>query len=415
MEPSGHLDLQPRMKADETGAVVEALRAGGQTVRFVGGCVRDAVLERAVKDIDFATPDPPETVIERLEQAGLGAVPTGIEHGTVTAVVGEAHFEITTLRRDVETFGRRARVEFTDDWAADATRRDFTINALFCDPDGTLYDPTGGLADLTAGRVRFIGDPTQRIDEDVLRILRFFRFHAWYGQGAPDQDGLAACRALAHRLPELSGERVAGELFRLLDAVDPMPVVGAMAESGVLAQVLPEADNLEHLRRLCRIETAALAPDHVRRLAALVSVNANGAEVITARLRLSNRQRDRLAFVAAPIKELRPGITIAAARAAVYRFGLEYVEDSLLLAWAEEGGDEVALKRLVGPLHDWVLPKFPVRGKDVQALGIPHGPEVGRLLEAVEDWWIGEDFRPDREAALDKLDSLVRDSERDRS
>ena len=223
MEPSGHLDLQTWMKADETRAMVEVLRAGGQTVRFVGGCVRDAVLERAVKDIDLATPDPPETVIERLEQAGLGAVPTGIDHGTVTAVVGEAHFEITTLRRDVETYGRRARVEFTDDWVADASRRDFTINALFCDPDGTLYDPTGGLGDLKAGRVRFIGDPAQRIDEDVLRILRFFRFHAWYGQEALDQEGFAACRALAHRLPALSGERVAGELFRLLDAADPSP------------------------------------------------------------------------------------------------------------------------------------------------------------------------------------------------
>jgi len=205
MQPTAdRLAPQPWMTAPETRAVVAALTADGTEVRFVGGCVRDALLGRPVKDVDIATPDRPQRVMELLARAGIRAIPTGIEHGTVTAVVGRTPFEITTLRRDVETYGRRAKVAFTDDWTADAARRDFTINALSCTPDGRLYDPFGGLADLRAGRVRFVGDPEARIREDVLRLLRFFRFYAHYGAAPPDPAALAACRALAPLLPGLA-------------------------------------------------------------------------------------------------------------------------------------------------------------------------------------------------------------------
>ena len=209
LEPTGKLPLLPWMTAPETRAVLAALTAEGAEVRFVGGCVRDSVLKRPVGDIDIATPDPPRKVIELLERAGVKAVPTGIDHGTVTAVVGDSRFEVTTLRVDVETYGRRAKVSFTDDWMADAARRDFTINSLSCTPEGNIFDPFGtGLGDLGDERVRFVGNARDRVEEDLLRLLRYFRFHATFGRPPPDPDALAACRALAHRLPELSGERV---------------------------------------------------------------------------------------------------------------------------------------------------------------------------------------------------------------
>ncbi|MFQ5959208.1 MAG: CCA tRNA nucleotidyltransferase, partial [Alphaproteobacteria bacterium] len=251
VEPAGTIEPQRWMTVRATRAVVDALRAQGAEVRFVGGCVRDAVAGRKVTDVDIATPDPPETVIRLLEAAGIRVVPTGIKHGTVTAVVARRPFEITTLRRDVETYGRHAKVAFTDDWTADAARRDFTINALFCAPDGTLYDPFGGLDDLRAGRVRFVGDAVQRIREDVLRLLRFFRFYAHYGRPPPDAEALAACRAMALALPSLSGERVCAELLRLLAADDPAAVLELMIEADVLEFVLPEVAGVGALAELC--------------------------------------------------------------------------------------------------------------------------------------------------------------------
>ena len=221
------------MTAPATRAVTEALSAEGATVRFVGGCVRDAVLGRDAKDVDIATPDPPETVIALLEAAGLKAVPTGIAHGTVTAVADGTPFEVTTLRHDVETDGRHAKVAFTDDWVADAARRDFTLNALYCDADGALYDPVGGIEDARRGRVRFVGDARARIEEDALRLLRFFRFHAHYGRGEADATALAACRELAPLLANLSGERLRDETLKLLAAPESAPVVALMIDMGV--------------------------------------------------------------------------------------------------------------------------------------------------------------------------------------
>src|SRR5437588_6868011 len=282
------------MVAPPTRAVIGALADAGIAARFVGGCVRDALLGRAIADIDIATPARPEEVIAALEKAGIKPVPTGIEHGTITAVVSTPeprHFEITTLRRDVETYGRRARVAFNADWAEDAARRDFTINAIYLDPNGTLHDPVGGIADLEAHRVRFVGDPAQRIAEDVLRVLRYYRFEARFGTGTGDAAARAACRAAVPQLPNLSAERVAQELIRLLAVPDPLPALRMMAEDGVLAAIAPEATRLDRLQRLLALEPM---PDPLRRLAGLIEIDAAGATALADRLRLSNEQRDRL-------------------------------------------------------------------------------------------------------------------------
>ena len=264
----------PWMTIHSTRAVVEALTAGSADVRFVGGCVRDALLERENSDIDIGTPDKPERVLTLLERAGIESrtVPRGIAHGTVTALADGERYEITTLRRDVQTDGRHAEVAFTDDWREDAARRDFSINAMSMTPDGTLHDYFGGQADLAAGRVRFVGEPATRIAEDHLRILRFFRFHAWYGQGEPDPAALAACRAAAHTIPSLSGERVQAEMLKLLAADDPLPTLNVMRDAGLLAELLPETQGTEVLANLVNFTFTLLIPtDPIRRLAALIT------------------------------------------------------------------------------------------------------------------------------------------------
>jgi poly(A) polymerase len=403
------------MTAPETRDVLAALGAGGAAVRFVGGCVRDAILARPVKDIDVATPEPPETVMERLAAAGIKAIPTGIAHGTVTAVAGKAHFEITTLRRDVETFGRRARVAFTDDWTADAARRDFTINALFCDPDGTLYDPSGGLADLHAGRVRFVGEAEERIREDVLRLLRFFRFHAWYGAGAPDQAALAACRKLAPEMVSLSAERVWSELRRMLAAPAAAAVLRLMADWDVLVHALPEAVDLARLDALARVEDEVGEPaDAIRRLAASLNEGAGteGAEALARRLRMSNAERRRLCRLAAPEFSPAPGMDRRARRAALYRLGRQAFRDLALIGWAAAqvaGADDAAAWRtLYADGRAWQPVKLPVAGRDAMDFGVPRGKPMGVLLGAVEAWWVANDFSPGRAACRTKLEELAR-------
>src|SRR3984893_8583616 len=299
IEASRGIAPQPWMTEPATLAGLGALAAGGAESRFVGGSVRDALLGRPIGDIDIATPAVPERVIELLEKRGIKVVPTGLAHGTVTAIAGTPprHFEITTRGRGVETYGRRARVAFDADWAADAARRDFTINAIFLAPDGTIDDPVGGLPDLRARRVRFVGDPATRIAEDVLRLLRYYRFEARFGTGAGDPEARAPCRAAAHLLPSLSGERVCQELVRLLATPDPIVVLQMMQEDGVLAVALPEARRLERLRQMIAI---APEPDPLRRLAALVEVEGEGAVALAARLRFPNAWRDRLYGLAPP-------------------------------------------------------------------------------------------------------------------
>jgi len=398
------------MTAAETRAVLDALRADGVEVRFVGGCVRDSVLGRPVTDVDIATPDPPETVIRLLERARIRAIPTGIEHGTVTAVVDGRRFEITTLRRDVETYGRHARVAFTDDWTVDAGRRDLTMNAVFCDPDGSLHDPVGGLDDLRRGRVRFVGDPRQRIDEDKLRLLRFFRFHAWYGRQPMQPAALAACRELAPQLTALSGERIRDETLKLLAAADPAPVIRSMAENRVLEHFLPEARNIARLAALVAVEGRTVGGDPLRRLAALID---DGAAAVATRLRLSNRERRRLETLAAPPLAVSTAMDRRERRRARYRLGAETFRDLALLGWAE-GGDDGAWRRLLEDGERWTPPRFPLRGDDVLDLGVAPGPDVGKLLGRVEEWWVAGDFAADRAAARAYLRTLVDEMGRDR-
>ncbi|TAN58789.1 MAG: CCA tRNA nucleotidyltransferase [Magnetospirillum sp.] len=409
------------MKAAETQAVIHALAVDGAHVRFVGGCVRDSVLKRPIKDIDIATPDPPERVLALLDDAGIHAIPTGIDHGTVTAVIGKAHFEITTLRMDVESFGRHARIEYTDDWRVDASRRDFTMNALSADAQGRIYDPFDGLSDLGAGRVRFVGDPFQRIEEDALRLLRFFRFHAHYGRRTHmDDRALNACRKMAHRLRSLSGERVAGELLRLLLADDPASVLLTMHGLGILEPLLPQAKNFGRLRVLSWLESRGLArddihPDAIRRLAAMLTTDHAGAEAVGDRLKLSGVQTRRLAAMAAPRVPVGPDLDAATIRRTLRRVGGDELRDLALLAWAGQrslnakpsAAETEGWTALLNAARDWVPVELPVKGRDILAMGIAHGPAVGHLLAGVEAWWEERDYRPDRDACLAELRRML--------
>ncbi|MEN3953018.1 CCA tRNA nucleotidyltransferase [Iodidimonas sp. SYSU 1G8] len=399
MEPSGIVIDQPWLAADGADRIMRALTQGGGVVRFVGGCVRDALAGRPVRDMDMATDLLPDEVVRRLVAADIRAIPTGIDHGTVTAVASGRPFEVTTLRVDVETDGRRAVVAFTDSWKEDAGRRDFTFNALYCDPDGTVYDPTGGIADLKAGRVRFIGDPAQRIEEDALRILRFFRFHAWYGAGALDADGLAACVARQADLDRLSVERVRAEMLRLLEAPDPLPTLRAMAHAGVLARVLPEASSLHCLERLIGIGVSA----PLLRLAALTSRRADMLTTLADRWKMSSREKARLRGMAAGEASAPAGLPEAEARQQIYWLGRDRFLDLVWLDWAADGHDR---RGLVDLAEDWAPPAFPVKGADLLGEGIAPGERMGALLRALERQWVQEGFEPSRAELLARLDTL---------
>jgi poly(A) polymerase len=405
----GRIAPPPWMSEAATRAVLRAFAAAGVEARFVGGVVRDALLGRqaagpgAEADIDIATPASPERVIDLLQKSGIKVVPTGLVHGTVTAVVPPRHFEITTLRRDVETFGRRARVAFDADWAADAARRDFTINAIFLSPDGTIDDPVGGLPDLRARRVRFVGDPATRIAEDVLRLLRYYRFEARFGAGAGDPQARAACREAAHLLPTLSAERVAQEFVRLLETTDPTAALRMMQEDDVLAVVVPEARRLDRLQRLIEIEPEI---DPLRRISALIDVGGNGAVALAERLRFSNAWRDRLQGLAWPWP-LEPQGDIRAQRRVLYRLGAERFRDIALLLAADGAVSAAHMDELFALAGNWTPPRFPLAGRDVVALGIPPGERVGQLVDAVRVWWEAGDFIADRPACLAYLQTLV--------
>ena len=412
MTATARLTPHPWMVSPETRAVLAALAAGGADARFVGGCVRDAWLGRKVKDIDIATHAPPERVIELLKAAGLNAIPTGIEHGTVTAVSGKCQYEITTLRRDVETFGRHARVEFTDDWREDAARRDLTMNALSCTADGLVYDPFGGLADMAAGRVRFVGDARQRIEEDVLRLLRFFRFHAHYGRGEPDAEALAACTAMAPRLPTLSGERVRGELSRLLGARDPAAIWRLMLDRGVMEHLLPAATETGRLDGLVRLEhDLAEPPDPVRRFAAVLATDRAGALKASETLKLSNADRDRLVGLVEPPMAVSVSDNAVKRRQALYRLGDAGLYRDLALLAAVDAPGPIALdavKAALATADDLPALRLPIAGRDLLAMGLKPGPEVGKLIKEIEAWWIAEDFRPGREACLAEAQRRLR-------
>ncbi len=379
-----------------------ALEQGGARARFVGGCVRDAMAGRPVTDIDIATTAQPEEGMRLLQAAGIHVVPTGMKHGTITAIVDGKDFEITTLRHDVETYGRHARVAFTDDWKADAARRDFTINAMFCDADGTLYDPFGGLADLAAGRVRFVGSARQRIHEDVLRLLRYFRFTAHYGHLPADDEALAACREMAHHLPKLSGERVRKEILRLLEAPDPLPVCRLMLGEGILLPLLPEALDVARLEKLVLLEKALGRCDSLLRLAALLPGDAEKAVAVSQRLRLSSEEAARLGMLARERGRRMPSRW----RQDFYAFGPAAAADMFLLAAAGRVRPRAALptlRRIIRQAGSWKRPVFPLKGKDVLALGVSAGPRIGRVLGRVETWWRNRGFRPGAAACMARL------------
>ena len=396
------------MTAPEIRAVIEALTADGGEVRFVGGCVRDALAGRPVKDIDLATPLRPEKVIELIERAGLKAVPTGLAHGTVTAVSRSRPVEITTLRKDLETDGRHAVIAYTDDWVEDAARRDLTMNALSCTPGGILHDPFGGVADLEAGRIRFVGDARARIQEDYLRLLRFFRFQAHYGRVAPDPATLSAIEDLTPGLARLSGERVREELLRLLAAPDPLPVLVLKQERSVLAAVLPEAQSLDRLAALVALEKDLdLVPEPLLRLAALIDLSPTAVRSLAGRLRLSNKQRARLESLSAPPLAVTVEMSREDLRRATYRLGAQALRDLLLIAWAKGRVTDPALAagRLAEALKDLsseAAPAFPLTGADLRRLGVPQGPGLGTLLGDLEDWWLEQNMGPDRPACLAK-------------
>ena len=360
--------------------LLDALGAGDGLTRFVGGAVRDQLLKLQLSDVDLATRLRPDEVVERLQSAGIKAVPTGIEHGTITAVSEGQPVEVTTLRRDVSTDGRRATVAFTDDWKEDAARRDFTINALMADPvTGEIFDYFGGLADLQERRVRFIGDPLQRIAEDHLRILRFFRFQARFGRGEPDEAALEACTARANDLMALSRERIADELLKLLAVPDPTPTVELMLTRRILQPVLPEieAAALATLRQLVAAEAdSGLEAQPLRRLAALLPADPPLAERVAARLKLSNRARKRLACAASRQLDADP-------RALAYRAGTQCALDRLLLAGRPADAAAIA---------GWAVPRLPIAGGALISRGVPQGPEVARTLRRIEERWVAAGF-----------------------
>ena len=395
-------------------AVLDALEAAGGAgcVRFVGGCVRNAIMGRPIADIDLATVLEPAQVTAALEAGGLKAVPTGVEHGTVTAVSGGRGFEITTLRRDVETDGRRAVVAFTADWAEDAARRDFTLNALYADREGRVFDPTGqGLAAAQAGRIVFVGEADQRIREDHLRILRYFRFLARYGRGEPDPAALAACAARADSLATLPAERVLKELLSLLAAEDPRPAVRLMAATGVLPRVLPDAGDLSRLDGLCEVEVAEGAgPDPLLRLGALFP--ATPAEVAreAERLRMSGAQRDRLIAAAGREPALDSWMSPRQLRRALHILGASVVRDRLRIAWARDPQGAAAddWRRLLGEAEAWSPRSLGLSGADVVAAGAAPGPRVGEVLRELEAWWMDEDFPEDQAVLRDRLAAILR-------
>jgi poly(A) polymerase len=386
---------------DGLGRLMAVLDGDGEQARVVGGAVRDVLLGQAPGEVDLATTALPPEVVRRAEAAGFKAVPTGIEHGTVTVVVDRQPFEVTTLREDVETFGRHAVVRFGRDWRADAARRDFTINALSLSRDGVVHDYVGGLADLAVRRVRFIGQAAARIAEDYLRILRFFRFHATYGVRLPDREGLRACVSARERLDQLSRERVRMELLKLLVAPHAVPTLAVMAESGLLEPVLGGVPFLAGIANIMKVEAACgFAPSAVRRLGALAVMVAEDAERLWQRLRLTNAEHERLASMAAAWWRVTPAAGESAARALFYRLGRERFADRVLLAWArsDAGAADADWHAMATLGERWAAPAFPIRAADLMARGVPKGPRLGAALAAAEEAWIGQGFPSDKGA-----------------
>ncbi|MEG9861020.1 MAG: CCA tRNA nucleotidyltransferase [Parvularculales bacterium] len=383
--------------------------------RFVGGCVRDSLLGLPVKDVDIATRLKPELVVERLRKAGLSPRTQGIGHGTAGVTVSGISFEITTLRVDVKTDGRHAEVAYTDDWVVDASRRDFTLNALYADRYGVVYDPLGGRSDLKAGVVRFIGEAETRIREDYLRILRFFRFHARYGAGELNGAGFEACQALKQGLEKLSAGRVREELLKILGASGGPMVLRTMAATGILSIVLPEATYLGRYERLVDIEEHQLfKSDAVLRLAALLDPDVENVEAVAGRLKLSRADRDRLKSCL--LEGIRGQdanfvcyLSMREVRRRLYVMGERCFQDRVMLGWAsdEKSSNSVQWRALLAMADSWKRPRFPLTGDMVRKAGVPEGSEMGRVMDEVEEWWIEADFTDDMFSIIERLKAVV--------
>ena len=389
--------------------LLQVLDRDGEEARVVGGAVRNALLAAPIAEIDVATTAAPEEVVRRVEAAGFKAVPTGIAHGTITAVIDKHPFEVTTLRQDVETYGRHAKVAFGRDWQADAERRDFTINALSATRDGAVYDYVGGLDDLSRRRVRFIGDANKRIAEDYLRILRFFRFHAAYGEGHPDPAGLHACIAGRDGLDQLSRERVRMELMKLLVTPHATQTLTDMTFAGLLQRVLGTVPLLAGFENMVKVEAAVgLAADPVQRLGALATMIAEQAELLWQKLRLTNAEHERLSSMAEAWRRISPANGEQAARALLYRLGPEKFSDATLLAWARSPAtmhDETWRALATLPAR-WIAPVFPLKAADFIKRGLEKGPALGAALAAAEEAWIAAGFPKDAQS-LDAIADII--------
>ncbi|PCJ72066.1 MAG: CCA tRNA nucleotidyltransferase [Rhodobiaceae bacterium] len=406
----GELAAHEWLKNEATQKVMRALGGADGEARFVGGCVRNALLMEPVNDVDIATVHTPEEAMLRLEGAGVKVVPTGIEHGTVTAVIDGRHFEVTTLRVDVSTDGRRADVTFTEDWLEDAKRRDFTVNALYADIDGTVYDPLDGRDDIKARRVRFIGDAGERIREDYLRILRFFRFHAHYGTGEPDASGRNACAEEKEGLAQLSAERVQSELLKLLGADGAGPAVRQMAAAGILPLVFPEATRLDRFETLVDIESNQLfVSDPILRLSSAVELDKAGVDALADRLRLSNKDRSRITAMQTDQTKIVCYLSVREVHRALYWMGVQCFRDRVMLGWAADGKSTNAMqwRAMVAMADSWERPKMLLTGSMMQAAGVPEGPEMSRVFREVEEWWVDAGFTDDEFSLIERLKAIV--------
>ena len=402
IDPAKH----PWLEEPETRVVMEALG----NARFVGGAVRNALLGAAVSDIDIAVPMPPEESVKKLEAAGIKVVPTGIDHGTVTAIKNDKIFEVTSLRRDVATDGRHAVVAYTHDWSEDAARRDFTMNALYAAADGEVFDYHGGIEDLIAGRVRFVGDAKARIAEDYLRILRLFRFHAWYGKGEMDDTALRAAAAGKMGLKQLSGERIAKEMLRLLECPNPAPVLRVMAAAGILPEILPFPLQWPRLEQMIHLDADNLfTPDALLRLAALLPDDSGAALAVAERLRLSGAARDRLEDLGDGTARALAHLPARDIHRLLYEMGVPAFQDRVRLGWADAppGANAIPWRMLLSVAQSFERPRFPLSGRDVMAAGVPEGPRVGKILAEIEDWWIDNGFPPDEQALQEKLKEAI--------
>jgi poly(A) polymerase len=399
----------PWLRSGPTARVLELLNGSGEEARVVGGAVRNALLKIPIGDIDIATTALPQEVIRRARAAGIKSVPTGIDHGTVTLVVEAQPFEITTLREDTETFGRKARVAFGRDWIADAERRDFTINGLSVDADGVVHDHVGGLEDIVAKRVRFIGDPDQRIAEDYLRILRFFRIHAAFGAGEPDRAGYLACIRARAGLANLSAERMRMEMVKLVVAEGAAGAITAMADGGLLLPIFGGVAYTGPFAAMIAAERLlGLRPDAVRRLGALAVAVTEDAKRLAIRLRLSNAETKALDSMGHRWWRLA-GMDEATARRRLYRLGADRYRDRLMLAWARAGNDSDAAQwRQLATLPErWSAPKFPLKAADFIARGIAEGSALGHVLALAEDAWLAAEFPLDETALKAIADQTV--------